>query len=137
MYKVILEIYGALFTVNAFIGIFQFYYIGAFPNNVLRSLINQEPIILTETPSTSSLILNVTSPLNSTGNPIEWVIQSTQNFAGILSGLLDFVNFLAGGFIAGFINSLGLPGDVIFLLMVPLGLFTLYTIIVFVTNRGQ
>ena len=137
MYKVILEIYGALFTVNAFIGIFQFYYIGAFPNNVLRSPINQEPLILTKTPSTSSLILNATAPLNSTGNPIEWVIQSTQNFAGVLSGLLDFINFLAGGFIAGFINSLGLPGDVIFLLMIPLGLYTLYTIIVFITNRGQ
>ena len=27
-------------------------------------------------------------------NPIEWVVQSAQNFAGVLSGLLDFVNFL-------------------------------------------
>ncbi len=137
MYKVILEIYGALFTVNAFIGIFQYYYIGAFPNNALRSPINQEPLVLTETPSTSSLILNATSPLNSTGNSIDWVVQSTQNFAGILTGLLDFVNFLAGGFIAGFITSLGLPGDVVFLLMIPLGLYTLYTIIVLITNRGQ
>ncbi len=137
MYKVIPEIYGALFTVKAFIGIFQYYYLGAFPGNVLRSPINQEPLVLTETPNTSSLIINATAPLNSTGNPIEWIVQSTQNFAGVLAGLLDFVNFLAGGFIANFINSLGLPGDVVFLLTIPFGLYTLYTIVVLITNRGQ
>ena len=44
---------------------------------------------------------------------------------------------LEGSRPTGFINSLGLPGDVVFLLTVPLGLYTLYTIMVLITNRGQ
>lgn len=137
MYKVILEIYGALFAVNAHLGIFGYYYTGAFPSNFLRSPVDQSVISTPTIPDTSTLILNVTAPLNSTGSPIDWVIQSTQNFTGILAGLLDFFNFIAGGFIASFITSLGLPGDIVFLLVLPLGLYTLYTIIVFITNRGQ
>lgn len=137
MYKVILEIYGVLFSVNAMIGIFQFYYNGAFPGNYLRSPVDQSILTTATLPDTSTLILNATNPLNSTGSPIDWVIQSAQNFTGILSGLLDFFNFIAGGFIASFLSSLGLPGNVVILLVLPLGLYALYTIIVAITNRLQ
>lgn len=137
MYKVIFEIYGALFTANAFLGIFSYYYLGAFPGNAFRSVVTQQEISLVSTPDTSSILVNVTAPLNSTGSPIEWVVQSTQNFAGVLAGVLDFVNFLAGGFIANFITSFGFPGEIVFLLVVPTGLYTLYAIIVLITNRGQ
>ena len=137
MYKVILEIYGVLFTVNSFIGIFQYYYTGAFPGNSLRSPANQQVLANPASPDTSSLILNATTPLNSTGSPIDWVVQSAQSFTGVLAGLLDFFNFLAGGFIANFITSLGLPGYVVTLLVAPLGLYTLYTIIVAISNRLQ
>lgn len=137
MYKVILEIYAVLFCVNAFLGIFSFYYTGSFPANALRSPVNQQSLSLVATPNTSDLIINATAPLNSTGNPIEWVVQSAQNFTGVLSGLLDFFNFIAGGFIANFISSLGLPGNVVIFLVAPLGLYTLYTVVVAITNRLQ
>ena len=137
MYKVILEIYGALFSANAFLGIFEYYYTGNFPGNALRSPINQQALALTKTPNTTDLILNSTAPLNSTGSPIEWVVSGVQGFTGVLAGLLDFFNFIAGGFIANFLKSLGLPGDVVLLLGAPLGLYALYTIIVGITNRLQ
>ena len=137
MYKVIFEIYGALFTVNAFLGIFQYYYLGAFPNNVFRNIIDQQAMTIVTTPDTSAILLNATLPLNSTGSPIEWVVQSAQNFAGVLAGLLDFVNFIAGGFIGNFLTSLGLPGVIVTFITVVTGLYTLYAVIVLITNRGQ
>lgn len=137
MYKVILEIYAALFCVNAYVGIGAFYYEGAFPGNTLRSPVNQQPLNIPTVPDTSSIILNATAPLNSTGSPIDWIVQAGQNFAGVLAGLLDFFNFIAGGFIADFASSLGFPGDVVYLITIPTGLYTLYTIVVAISNRLQ
>ena len=139
-HHVVIEVYVVLAVVNSFVGITQDIYGDAFPGESIRSPFgSQFPISSSVNPEVSQLDIdglqaNLTAPTDS-GNPIDWVIGGASNFAASIEILLDFVKFFTAGYIVDLLTSLNFPGQFLYIITVPMGLYTAYMMLVLITNR--
>lgn len=140
-YKVAIEIYVMLAVINAMLFIVQDAYQDAFPGEQLRSPFTGFPIGSTlEDPQTTNdradeLILNQTNPTNSSGSPLDWVIDGLSDFTAQIAVILDFVKFFTAGYIVDLLDSMGFPGGFIYLATVPFAIYVAYMTFVMITNR--
>lgn len=135
-YKVVIEIYVVLSILNVFLGVGQQIYQEEYPTQSIRSPFNAFPLASTFPELDSEgLILNITSPTNSTGSPIDWIIDGLSDFTAIIDIILDFVKFFTAGYVIDLLNSMGFPADFIYIITVPLSLYVMYMTFVMITNR--
>lgn len=136
-YKIAIEIYVILSIVNAFLGIGQTIYQDAFPGQSLRSPFTAFPLGTTFPQlDTENLILNMTNPTNSTGTPLDWVIDGLSDFAATIAVILDFVRFFTLGFIAQLLeDGIGLPDYLLSMVTIPFTIYVAYMTFVMITNR--
>ena len=140
-HHVVIEVYVLLAIVNAFLGIGQGIYQDAFPGESIRSPFDQFPLGDQIDPqvsqlNTTQLQANLTSPTNATsGNPIDWLIGGAANFGATIEVILNFVKFFTAGYIIDLLVSLNFPGGFLYIITVPMGLYTAYMMFVMITNR--
>src|SRR3990167_867884 len=134
-YTIIIELYVCLSIVNAFLGITQIAYEEGNPGESIRSPFNQYPIATDLSgvseqviEDTEGLTANFTDPTNSTGFTIPWVTDAISDFTAIIDILLDFVGFFTGSYIIDLVNSMGFPGDFIYIVTVPLAIYVMYMV---------
>lgn len=135
-YVVIIELYVVLSIVNAFLAVGQGIYQDENPGENFRSPFDTSPLPDTfEELDTDTLNTELTNPTNSTGDPIAWVSDALQNFEATIDQLLYFVQFFTAGFLVDMLNGIGFPGDFLYIITVPAGIYTGYMILVLITNR--
>jgi len=141
-YTIVLELWVCLTIVNVFLGLTQTAYQEGFPGESIRSPFNQYPLgsdLITQRDQvindTQGLSDNFTNPTNSTGFEIPWVSDAISDFTAIIDIILDFVAFFTGAFIINLLTSMGLPASFLYIVTVPLGIYSMYMIFVLITNR--
>lgn len=140
-YKVAIEIYVLLAIINTMLFVTNQAYEEGFPGQSLRSPFNIFPISTTlEDPAdtnsrTDELIFNSTNPTNSSGSVLDWVIDGLSDFTAQIAVILDFVKFFTAGYVVDLLNSMGFPGDFIYLATVPFAIYVAYMTFVMITNR--
>ena len=141
-YTIVIELYVCMSIVNAFLGITQIAYEDGFPGESIRSPFNQFPIASNLAGNSADTIIivedltsNSTLPTNGTGFEIPWVTDAISDFTAIIDVILDFVGFFTGSYIIDLINSMGFPGDFLFIITVPLAIYVMYMVFVLITNR--
>lgn len=106
----------------------------------IRSPFTQAPLSANITADVSqldipSLQANLTNPMNATGGPIEWLVGNVANFAATVELVTTFVKFFTAGYVIDLLGGFGFPSDFIYIITVPLGIYTAYMILVLITNR--
>lgn len=135
-YHVIIEAYVLLAIVNAFLGIGTGIYQESQPTDSLRSPFTAFPLgnnftsLDTDTPT-----VDIITPLNSTGDPIDWAVNSFANFNAVIDSLVTFSQFFTAGFIIQLLGTLGYPSEWLLIVTVPFGIYTMYLVFVMITNR--
>lgn len=132
----VIEAYVLLSVINAFLGIGQGIYQDEFPTESIRSPFTQFPLddSFPELNATG-VTENMTNPTNSTGDPIPWVTNALADFTATIDVILEFTQFFTAGFIIQLLNSMGFPGDFLFIVTVPLAIYVMYMTFVMITNR--
>lgn len=139
-HHVVIEVYVCIAIINAFLGITQEIYSEAHEGESIRSPFTQEPISDTIDPEVSQLDWaalqhNLTNPTNATGGPIDWISDNVANFEATVALITGFMKFFTAGYIVDLLKAFGFPGEMVFIVTVPLGIYTAYMILVLITNR--
>ena len=135
-YHVIIEAYVLLAVINAFLGIGTGIYQESQPTDSLRSPFTAFPLGSNFTElDTESVILEVTTPTNDTGGPIDWAVNSIANFNAVIDSVITFSQFFTAGFVLQLLDTLGFPYEWGLLVTVPFGIYTMYLVFVMITNR--
>lgn len=141
-YTIVIELYVCMSIVNAFLGITQIAYEEGNPGESIRSPFTGYPIASdlagnsNETVATvEDLTDNSTNPINGTGFEIPWVTDAIADFTATIDVILGFVGFFTGSYIIDLVNSMGFPGDFVYIVTVPLAIYVMYMVFVLITNR--
>lgn len=135
-YQIVIEAYVLLAIVNAFLFVGTEIYQESQPTDSLRSPFTAFPLGSNFTSlEIDSVILEITTPTNSTGDPIIWVQNFFIDATATIEVLLEFSQFFTAGFIIQLLNTIGFPADWLLIVTVPFGIYTMYLVFVMITNR--
>ena len=139
-HHVVIEVYVLVAIINSFLGITQEIYSEAFPGESIRSPFDQTPLSGGVDPEVSQLDLamlqqNLTDTAGDPGNPLDWIDRGVEGFAATFDAINTFVKFFTAGYIVDLLDGIGYPGQYVYIVTVPLGIYTAYMIFVLITNR--
>lgn len=140
-YRIVIEIYVLLSVMNVFLGIGTSLYQEKDPTGYLRSPFTGYPLIgIIPTPlNAQQQTGNLTASINTTsGFKIPFISQATdafQSFASIWNGIIRFSNFFDLGYTINLLNSTGFPSGFLYIVTVPVAIYTFYMVFVMITNR--
>jgi len=124
-------------TVNASVGLFSYYYRQGHPEKYLRGITGENMTSQIASLDTTSLIQKTTSPTYANGTTLSWISETYESFTAVITSGLEFLKFFTGTFVGDFLGKIGIPGEIVTVIYVPLGLYTAYLVIVLLTNRGR
>lgn len=133
--------YMLLAIINAMLFITNQAYQEGFPGESIRSPFTAFPIATTlEDPDDTlarheEATLNSTNPTNSSGSPIDWVIDGLSDFTAQIQVILDYAKFFTLGYVIDLLISMGFPGSFLYLATVPFSFYVFYMVFVMITNR--
>lgn len=140
-YRIVIEIYVILSVMNVFLGVGQGLYQQDHPLSSLRSPFTGYPIagIIPDTLPATQAKNNLTASLNTTnGIQIPFISQASdafQSFASIWNAIIRFSNFFDLGYTINLLNAIGFPASFLFIVTVPLAIYTFYMLFVMISNR--
>lgn len=139
-HHVVIEVYVLLAVVNTFLGITQEIYSDAFPGESIRSPFDQTPLS-SNIDSEASLLdvtglqQNLTDMAGGPDNALGWIGGAAEGLAATFDAINTFVKFFTAGYVVDLLDGMGFPGQYVYIISVPLGIYTAYMIFVLITNR--